>query len=320
MSQAFHIVVTCTDRKKVAVPDGLRLRRCRKGTVEKRADAWIQRIRSARAEPVAGTELYSGDHWTVARELPDLARKAGFRPRLWVCSAGYGLVPAETPLKPYAATFAPGQGDSIYRGARDGSPAEAARRWWKQVAKWEGPERGAARQIHSLVKRDSSAHVVVVASATYLAAIAEDIRSANPDPERFLLISAGSAAQNGLSRLLLPADARFQGSLGGSRQALNARIARDALKRFARRPDGFGWLRRSSTQRLAQEVDLITYNRKPLSDEEVKRFIRERLRTDPGARHTRLLRALRESGRACEQKRFRNLFVEVQEEIRAQTT
>ena len=64
----------------------------------------------------------------------------------------------------------------------------------------------------------------------------------------------------------------------------------------------------------------MAYDRKPLTDEEVKRFIRGKLRANPKARHSPLLRSLRESGQACEQKRFKNLFLEVQEEIRAQAT
>ena len=37
----------------------------------------------------------------------------GTRRRLWVCSAGYGLIPCRRPLHPYAATFASGSPDSV---------------------------------------------------------------------------------------------------------------------------------------------------------------------------------------------------------------
>ena len=50
--------------------------------------------------------------------------------------------------------------------------------------------------------------------------------------------------------------------------------------------------------------------RKRLADDEVRRFIRERHAAEPNAGHTRLLKLLRESGHACEQSRFRALFLD----------
>ena len=45
-----------------------------------------------------------------------------------------------------------------------------------------------------------------------------------------------------------------------------------------------------------------------MADQEVRAFVRDRLADDPQATHTRLLRELRDSGRACEQQRFAGLF------------
>lgn len=47
-----------------------------------------------------------------------------------------------------------------------------------------------------------------------------------------------------------------------------------------------------------------------MTDEEVRRFIRRELGSAPDSSHTGLLRTLRDAGKACEQKRFRNLFHE----------
>ena len=48
-----------------------------------------------------------------------------------------------------------------------------------------------------------------------------------------------------------------------------------------------------------------------MTDYQVKRFIKRELRSAPGLSCTRALRVLRDGGRACEQKRFKNLFREV---------
>jgi hypothetical protein len=46
----------------------------------------------------------------------------------------------------------------------------------------------------------------------------------------------------------------------------------------------------------------------PMSDECLRSFILDALGDDPDARHTPLLRRLREQGMGCEQMRFRKLF------------
>jgi len=53
------------------------------------------------------------------------------------------------------------------------------------------------------------------------------------------------------------------------------------------------------------------YSRIPTTDDEVRRYIRDELKRHPSMKHTSLLRQFRDSGRACEQGRFRRLFYEV---------
>ena len=77
-------------------------------------------------------DLYAGEHWDVARRLANLS-DADTSVELWVCSAGYGLIPASAPSAPYAATFTPGNADSVPDGA------EGASAWWNALASWEGP-------------------------------------------------------------------------------------------------------------------------------------------------------------------------------------
>ena len=56
-----------------------------------------------------------------------------------------------------------------------------------------------------------------------------------------------------------------------------------------------------------------TPQRKPVSDEDVREYVRKALRENAKSRHTTLLRLYRESGYACEQKRFGRLFKEVEQ-------
>ena len=49
---------------------------------------------------------------------------------------------------------------------------------------------------------------------------------------------------------------------------------------------------------------------KHLSDEEVRRFIRQQRESEPTIARTRLLKLLREKGLSCEQARFKSIFLE----------
>ena len=54
----------------------------------------------------------------------------------------------------------------------------------------------------------------------------------------------------------------------------------------------------------------------PVPDEQVADFIKRKLRKQPEVTASPLLRSLRESGLACEQKRFGRIFKEIREVAR----
>jgi hypothetical protein len=49
-----------------------------------------------------------------------------------------------------------------------------------------------------------------------------------------------------------------------------------------------------------------------MSDDDVRRFVQKAMRKNGSVTQSGLLRELRDSGKACEQGRFRTLFKEVQ--------
>ena len=120
---------------------------------------------------IAARDLYAGEHWMVACGLPDLA--GGGRIRLWVCSAGYGLIPADAPVRPYAATFTGGHPDSVPGGA-DGATA-----WWHALSLWEGPSSGQPRSIRELAAKEPAASYPAGAFRSYLHACRDDIAAAS---------------------------------------------------------------------------------------------------------------------------------------------
>src|SRR5262245_5045531 len=122
------------------------------GTPAERAAVWLKRVRGHRAERVAIEGLYAGEHWSVVRSLARPTAGLGAKVRVWVCSAGYGLLTWDSRAAPYAATFTPGQADSVDRIGRAGDTESAAQDWWKHLGSWEGPTPGAPRSVTDLVR------------------------------------------------------------------------------------------------------------------------------------------------------------------------
>jgi hypothetical protein len=299
-SRKLHIVVTCTERKTARVPEQLHLRNVPGDDPRVLALNWIALLSGETVTPaVRASDLYAGEHWTRAKALPRLVTETPAQ--LWTCSAGYGLIPVDAHVRPYAATLSPGHLDSVPGGST------GATAWWDALSKWDGPAPGQPRTFQELTKSEPDAAFLLVMSATYLQACRIDIEAAvaGTDDDRFMIVSAGSRASALLDRRLLPANARLQAHLGGTRQVLNVRIAEDLLKRqltdrtaaseyledlLTRYPDAERWDR----QKFAGDADVIDW-------------IREEYKQARGGSASRMLRALRESGRACEQKRFGRL-------------
>ena len=259
---------------------------------------WTTQLSTSTAPAIAALDLYAGEHWGIARRLAQTSASHGPRAELWVCSAGYGLISATAPIVPYAATFSPGSPDSV---------TGRASAWWAALADWEGPA-GAPRRLTDLVTADPTGRLLVVLSGTYLRACRDDLLRAVEglsDTEQLSILSAGSDPDPELSAFLLPADARLQAVVGGSLQALNIRIAQRLVAAGIVAHDA---MHDELTKLLVDQGPLRRYDRRRVTDTEIRHFIQEQRAVDGGASPTSLLRAFREAGNACEQRRFAAMF------------
>jgi hypothetical protein len=175
------------------------------------------------------------------------------------------------------------------------------------LSDWEGPDPGQPRTFRELVKSDPDATFLLAVSATYLQACRADIEAAaaTAEQDRFMIVSAGTRASGLLDRRLLPANARLQAHLGGTRQVLNVRIAEDLLKRQLM---SCAAATEYLENLLKSYPNMERWDREKFSgDAEVINWIRREYEQERGASASHMLRTLRESGRACEQKRFGRL-------------
>lgn len=321
MTRSVNVVVTCTKRKAKPVLSQHRLRQVGGRSVAERARRWIARLDGEKGERVPACNLYQGDHWSVVSSLPDAAAKGGVEAKVWVLSAGYGLIPWEAPLLPYSATFSRDHADSVTACAErlgEAVPAVQAA-WWESLSSWSGPLPGAPRRLAEIVQADPRASLLVIGSSVYLRAAQRDLTEALdalPDPAALSIVSSGSDDLGvRLTPHMIPSDARLRASLGGGMNSLNARVARKILEEARRWPVRSDALQPRYRRLLAAQQDLVSYDRRPMDDAQVRQFIADALRKDASAKKSPLLRRLRDGGRACEQKRFGALFETVKAEF-----
>lgn len=307
-----HVIVTCSDRKTRPVDRTSRIRTIRETSLADRVQTWTDRLSSVSSDRVPAEQLYGGDHWQVVLDFKAVVPPF-IRLETWVCSAGYGLVGLSTPLRPYSATFASGHADSVAQRNSDyGIPD-----WWVELGKWTPEGSFGPRTISKLAAENPEDFILVCVSAPYLAALSDDLRHipAIARKGRFAIVSAGGSPEDSLRSFYLETGARMKHAVQGGMHSLNARIARRVI---AESGDWYPDRRRLELkvgQWLAEAAPLERYDRERMSDSAVREFIRKALRSDGAETHSRLLRSLRDSGLACEQRRFASLFKDIRAEM-----
>jgi hypothetical protein len=158
--------------------------------------------------------------------------------------------------------------------------------------------------------------MLVLGSPMYIGAVEKDLQAAIDvfeDLRRVIVVSSEAFSGSRLAEHVIVSDARAQATVGGALVSLHARVARRLLEIAVER----GWdvtrLRPAYQASVAKAAEGYVDVRARMTDEEVRQFIAQELRKQPRANVTGLLRQLRESGRACEQGRFKALFGEVRQ-------
>jgi hypothetical protein len=318
LGRAVNLVVSCSNRKRYPAAAGLSTRELSGIDIDARLDLWKKRLTSIAAEEHSAETTYIGEHWSIARAIPTEASAHGWAVRLWICSAGYGLIQPDTLIKPYQATFSPGSPDSVQILP---APRTSRQQWWTGVCTYVLPrESSSPRSLKQLASAFPRTPLVVALSADYLAAIETELQEVLAEQSFFRhhlsIISSGTRDRRHVwGKNLLPCDRRLSASLGGTLTSLNARVARHL----------FQFDSDANVARLAEHVQAIApgtrtvATRTPQSDEDVERFIRGELKKTPNASRSKLLDRFRASGKACEQRRFGTVYTRLREEVRVET-
>jgi hypothetical protein len=159
---------------------------------------------------------------------------------------------------------------------------------------------------------------MVIGSSGYISAMEDDLLAVlkvHGSSDRLVIVSGDPrSCRDELKGSWIESSARLQFKVGGSLPALHARVARQILNDAPRFGLDASALRARWARISERSPEIMKPVRTPASDLDVKSFIRESLHKEPSLKHTRLLRDFRNSGHACEQARFRELFQQVLKE------
>jgi hypothetical protein len=301
-----NVVVTCAARKTKPAPALARVKNLTTHTLEERFTEWSERIGRNSQNQVKAANLYQGNSWSIIRKLYEHPKHRG-KIKLWVVSAGYGLISGDSIVAPYTATFASGHADSVNRPSQKNWTTGD---WWEKLVQWRRQERHEYASISDIARKFPNQPLLIAISKEYLSATFDDISEALQflsSPDKLVVISAGATKSGAIAENFLPCDARFESFFHCCRADLNARLLESIIKTYSASEISARKLRARYARKLSKLQKTALPIRSRCDDWELELFIVKQLQAGSVSR-TYLLRTLRTEGRACEQNRFRKLF------------
>jgi hypothetical protein len=293
------LITNCSATKRVASGDAVQIRNWQ-GSVRQRF-RWWQHAIAGQFDGTPARDCYAGDAWSQVVAAEKSSRGPS---ELWVVSAGLGIISADFRIPNYSATFISNSIDSV------GTSHEARSQWWELVCDWRRKVCGVG-SITDLAEKNPKSIFLIALSSAYLAVVKNDLllaRSVLESPDNLVIISAGTRSMPEMGYSLLPIDARFENLVGGARATLNSRMLRYIVENFD--------IRKCNARKITKSLNITAtelekpklFDRERLDDVEIAEFIHKQSKLVNSTSASALLRILRDSGAACEQKRFHRIY------------
>jgi hypothetical protein len=315
------IVSTCTNKKRGMVEDCCRLDDAIQGNCSLTAKKWFANLSKSAQSSKPAARLYKGEHWQQTLNCFESAAQQGFRTGLWVLSAGWGLISADTELAPYAATFSTGH-DSVQNlpWPHACSLRDKSRAWWVEVHKRrmirDAPLLNALPTVFGSRQKPT---LLFIISKEYYPAVEPDLVELASKGHKVAIVSAGlysdrATASPLLRDFILPLNDKFKqvdDYLNKTNTSLNARLATWIVKTYPRLlATDLPGLNKALAELGSSLPAMVRKDVVRMTDAEVLGFIDEHFQPTTSSA-TKLLRTLRdEYEMSCEQKRFGRLFEE----------
>ncbi|MER8779406.1 hypothetical protein [Mesorhizobium sp. M0977] len=295
--RADAVVTICTFRKRARPPVESTPASLPIDTQDAIQTAWIEKVRTLPANVAAG-EIYAGRGFSLAARASAIASA-----KLYILSAGLGLVAADRKVPLYGLTVSAGHSDSI---------AARVRGEFDPGAWFSGLQSSPLSDHWVDAVGRGSGRILIALTRPYAQMVGESLNALGPQTLARLRIFGASLASvlpPALHPALAPYDARLEAILPGTRSDFSQRALHHFVGLVA---GGSGQEARDAdyaavTRALAKVAAPERPARPRRTDEELLELIAARLQSQLGV--ARILRALRdEEGVACEQSRFSRLY------------
>lgn len=291
------VITICTLRKKkrppfAATPISLPI-----GPQHAVQTAWMEKLRALRPELLAGA-LYAGRGFGLATQAAEIAEG-----RLYIISAGLGLVAADRQVPVYGLTVSNGYAESVASRISNEFDVGA---WFSNLL--SGPHSDQWTDVLG----QSSGRVLIALTRPYAEMVGNSLSELEPQALARLRIFGASLAPAlpaALRPSLVPYDDRLDAILPGTRADFSQRAVLHFTRLVAVNRNSYD--RDADYAAVEAALSAVTPPERVLrprrNDAEILQLILARLHTQSGI--ARILRALRdEDGVACEQSRFSRLY------------
>lgn len=290
-----HIVITtCTNRKRIEPELELCARSMPQGHAREVASLWRERLDRS-VNRVALTSLYCGRGWQEAAAAAEVTHS-----RLFVVSAGLGLISAAANAPAYNLTLVSSSPDAITRKLQRGSSAD----WWDCISE-NSPAAAEALGDQGLI--------LAALSRSYIAMVGREwSRWPQTLKHRLRLFTLDpSGVPEGLGQSLMPYDERLE-TLGAGHAGTRSDFAQRALRHFATNfasTSGDAQQHADMVRRALAPFPLpVVPDRERLTDPEIIGLIHREWDAVGGRSGAMLTHLRRGLDVACEQGRFKLLF------------
>ncbi len=209
-SRITHLITSCTKGKHFQCGSRAELSIRAGETPEEAMASWAATIRrSQSASPVPALSLYTGNHWSTAKEILRTTENL----ELWVISAGLGFLNSRDLVDAYEATFH----DLPF----------SHRQWWRELTNTFGNER-TVKSIETLMEARPFDDYVIAASPVYISAAEHDILAGasklNNHIAQLTIVTSG-AYSGSLEPYLIRSESRMMHQLSSNMVCLNIKLA-----------------------------------------------------------------------------------------------
>ena len=301
-----HLITNCTSKKTNLLNSCVSISEI-SSNEKLPAHDWVRRL-NQKTPKLEAKHVYLGDHWSRVLELINLETVVN------IISAGYGFIDSNTPICRYDATFSSQNANSVSNLYKLASITECNQKWWRDINRFLY---GYGNPIEVLYNKNPEDKFIIATSPTYLKVIQPELtylaKIGRLNKDNTVILSTQQLVPQELDSVFLKVKDEFTALVGGSHVSLNIRVAAFIIK-YARK--GIDFLTQVNTAYsilLLEGGPTIKYNRKKLTDDEVREFINRFLQSTKQSLPTAspILRELRDQGMACEQKRFKRIFESV---------